>query len=151
MTNGYSWPAKIVASPFKTLLELGPNNIHNSARFLYVSSSKIILNHVNDKFYMFKSVLNCFGWFFMELFPFQHQGTRVINYLFNWELFGYGTVPGRALTLESCTGMCHGHDPLLSGPSALSSLPIYRQCAAHVMCPPPHFQVLENNVFSALF
>ena len=39
---------------------------------------------------------------------------------------------GGALTLESGTGMCCGHDPLLSGQSALPSLPIYHQCVAHV-------------------
>ena len=51
---------------------------------------------------------------------------------------------GGALTLESGTGMCRGHDPLFSGQSALPSLPIYHQCA--------HFQFLEEKIaFSALF
>ena len=39
---------------------------------------------------------------------------------------------GGALSLESGTGMCQSHDPLFSGQSALRSLPIYHQYAAHV-------------------
>ena len=37
-----------------------------------------------------------------------------------------------ALTLKSGTGMCRGHDPLLSSQLVLLSLPIYPQCIAHV-------------------
>ena len=42
--------------------------------------------------------------------------------------------------------MCRGHDPFLSGQSALPSLPIYHQCA-----PPPFSIFREKNAFSALF
>ena len=59
-----------------------------------------------------------------------------------------------ALTLESGMGMCRGHDPLFSGQSALPSLPIYHQCAAHV--PPSsifskilHFQSCFGQNFSS--
>ena len=48
-----------------------------------------------------------------------------------WPLQGE-TVPRGALTLESGTVMCRGHDPLFSGQLALLSLPIYHQCATHV-------------------
>ena len=44
--------------------------------------------------------------------------------------------------------MCRGHDPLFSGQSALLSLPIYCQCAAHV---PPIFNFWKFFAFSALF
>ena len=47
-----------------------------------------------------------------------------------------------ALTLQSSTGMCCGHDPLFSGQSALPSPPINHQCAAHV--PPSHFKFLKK-------
>ena len=51
--------------------------------------------------------------------------------------------------MESGTGMCRGHDPLFSGQSALPSLPIYHQCAAHV---PPHFKFLDKFcIFSLVF
>ena len=51
-----------------------------------------------------------------------------------------------ALTLESGMGMCRGHEPFFSGQLALVSLPIYRQCAAHL---PPHFQFF--NFFFCIF
>ena len=61
-----------------------------------------------------------------------------------------GGSPGRALTLESNTGMCRGHDPLFSGQLTLLSQPIYHQCAAHVR--PPFSIKLEKNLhFQALF
>ena len=47
-----------------------------------------------------------------------------------------------ALTLESGTGICRGHDPLFSGQSAPHILPIYHQCAAHVS----PFQFLEKKM-----
>ena len=37
-----------------------------------------------------------------------------------------------ALPLEGGMGMCHGQAPLFAGQSALHSLPIFHQCAAHV-------------------
>ena len=55
-------------------------------------------------------------------------------YIEEWWPWGEG-----ALTLESGTGMCHSHDPFFLGQSALPSLPIYHQCAAHV--PPPPFSI----------
>ena len=53
-----------------------------------------------------------------------------------------------ALTLESGTGMCRGHGPLFSGQSALLSLPIYHQCAAHVS---PIFNFRKNCIFKPCF
>ena len=54
---------------------------------------------------------------------------------------------GGKLTLQSGTGMCRGYDPLFSGQSALSSLPIYHQCAAQV---PPIFKFLKKNCIFSL-
>ena len=61
----------------------------------------------------------------------------------------------RALTLESGMGMCRGHDPLFSGHSALLSLPIYHQCAAHVppsifnfWIPPPIFSLVVAKILA---
>ena len=47
--------------------------------------------------------------------------------------------------MESGTGMCRGHDPLFSDQLALSSLSIYRQCAAYV---PPIFNFQKLCIFS---
>ena len=59
---------------------------------------------------------------------------------------GAGT-PGVALALEGGVGC--GHDPLFSGHSALPSLPIYHQCAAHV---PLIFNFLEKFcIFNLVF
>ena len=61
-------------------------------------------------------------------------------------------LPGGALTLESGTWMCPGHDPFFrvipfSGQLALS-LPIYHQCAAHVL---PIFNFKEKfSIFSCV-
>ena len=46
--------------------------------------------------------------------------------------------------------MCLERDHLFSGQTVLPSLPISHQCTPHVS-PPPHFQILEKNAFSALF
>ena len=43
--------------------------------------------------------------------------------------------------------MCRGHDPLFSGQSEIPSLPIYYQCAAHIMCPP--FSILNLAVIES--
>ena len=56
--------------------------------------------------------------------------------------------------MEGGTGMCCGHDPFFQASqrfrSALPSLPIYHQCAAHVL--PAPFQFLEKFcIFSLVF
>ena len=56
-----------------------------------------------------------------------------------WAFYGLVTVD---LT------MCRGHDYPFSGQSALPSLPIYHQCAAHV---PLHFQFLDKFCIFSLF
>ena len=55
---------------------------------------------------------------------------------------------GGTLPLEGGTGMCHSHDLLFSGQSALPSLPINHQFAAHAS---PILNFKKDFAFSALF
>ena len=55
---------------------------------------------------------------------------------------------GGALPLEGGIGLCHGHDLLFSGHSALPSQPNFHQCSAHM---PRIFNSQKNFAFSALF
>ena len=102
--------------------------IRNNDRLLLNVSNYNILNFASDLDYKNTSCEVSLSYLSIQTYLLNH--CRLLT-IYGALLLKPKQSPGGALTLEMGTGMCRNHDPLFSGQSALPSLPIYHQCAAH--------------------